>query len=311
MAAPLEHQPVMLQQVLEGLALRQDGIYVDATFGRGGHAGAILERLGPEGRLLAMDKDPEAVQAALARFGSDPRFHIEHGSFSMLGDMAQRHGITGRTQGVLFDLGVSSPQLGDAGRGFSFLADGPLDMRMDPTAGPSAADWLATASESEIADVIHHFGEERFARRIARAIVAARTEAPLTRTGQLADLVARAVPTRERNKHPATRTFQAIRIFVNQELDDLQQGLAAAVEVLAPGGRLLVISFHSLEDRLVKRFMRRESRGEPLPREIPVTGTPVAGRLRVIGRARKPANDEIQANPRARSAVLRVAERAA
>lgn len=305
------HHPVLLGEVLESLALRPDGNYLDGTFGRGGHAEAILERLGPEGRLYAMDKDPQAVQTAERRFGSDPRFCIRQASFAMLGEWMQALGMVGRLNGVLFDLGVSSPQLGDAQRGFSFQADGPLDMRMDPTSGVSAADWLATAQESEISRIIKEYGEDRFARRIARAIVSAREKTPLRSTGQLAALIQSAVRTREHHKHPATRTFQALRIHINRELEDLDAGLHQALQVLAPGGRLVVISFHSLEDRKVKRFMRAEARGEELPLEVPVRGEPAAGRLRLVGKARRPGEAEVSRNPRARSAMLRVAERAA
>jgi len=311
MAQEQAHRPVLLEEVLEALSVQPHGRYVDATFGRGGHAGAILERLGPEGRLLAMDKDPEAVAAARRRFGSDARFTVERGSFAMLEQRVRSLEWAGSVSGVLLDLGVSSPQLDAAERGFSFAHDGPLDMRMDPASSPSAAAWLATASEREIARVLKDYGEERFARRIAGAVVQTRDRTPLTRTVQLADLIARAVPARERGKHPATRSFQAIRIHINRELDELKEGLRQAVEVLGPGGRLAVISFHSLEDRMVKRFMRRESRGDPLPPGLPVRGEAPPGRLRLVGKARRPGEAEVAANPRARSAVLRVAERAA
>jgi 16S rRNA (cytosine1402-N4)-methyltransferase len=305
------HHPVLLNEVLESLALRPDGNYLDGTFGRGGHARAILERLGPGGRLYAMDKDPQAVQTAIRRFGEDSRFHFRKASFATLEEWMRAMGMAGRLSGVLFDLGVSSPQFDDPQRGFSFQSDGPLDMRMDPDAGVSAADWLAAADEKEIARVIKDYGEERFARRIARAIVSSRVKAPLRTTAQLAELVAAAVPGRERHKHPATRTFQAIRIHINHELEDLQAGLRQAADVLQPRGRLVVISFHSLEDRCVKHFMRDQSRGEQLPPEIPVRGEPVPGPLRIVGKARRPGADEIARNPRARSATLRVAERAA
>lgn len=305
------HHPVLLGEALDALALRPDGNYLDGTFGRGGHAEAILEQLGPEGRLYAMDKDPQAVQTAERRFSRDPRFCIRQASFAMLGEWMQTLGLTGKLHGILFDLGVSSPQLDDARRGFSFQADGPLDMRMDPHAGMSAADWLASAEEAEISIIIKELGEERFARRIARAIVVARDKAPIRTTGQLAELIRSAVRTREHRKHPATRTFQAIRIFINSELDDLDAGLQQAVEALAPKGRLVVISFHSLEDRKVKHFMRAESRGEELPPEVPVRGVPPPGRLRLVGKARRAGDAEVARNPRARSAMLRVAERAA
>jgi 16S rRNA (cytosine1402-N4)-methyltransferase len=303
------HRPVLLQEVLDGLAVRPGGIYIDGTFGRGGHAAAILDRLDASGRLFAVDKDPEAVRVAGERFGRDARFHMQRGTFAMLGQLAREQGITGRVSGVLLDLGVSSPQLDDPARGFSFLKDGPLDMRMDPDSGVSAAEWLAAAGEAEIVRVLQEYGEERFARRIAQAIVRGRAERPLRTTQQLAALIAAAVPTRERHKNPATRSFQALRIQVNQELQDLALALEQLVDLLEPGGRLAVISFHSLEDRMVKRFLRRESRGEELPLDLPVTGGPAPGRLRLIGKAIRAGAQEIAANPRARSAVLRIAER--
>lgn len=303
------HRPVLLEEALDGLAVLPDGIYIDGTFGRGGHAAAILGRLGPAGRLYAVDKDPDAVRVAQERFGRDARFQIRRGTFAMLGQLARDEGVAGRVSGILLDLGVSSPQLDDAARGFSFLKDGPLDMRMDPDSGLSAAQWLARADEAEIARVLQEYGEERFARRIARAIVQTRGERPIVTTQQLAELIAQAVPTRERHKNPATRSFQALRIQVNRELQDLEAALEQALDALAIGGRLCVISFHSLEDRIVKRFMRRESRGEMLPPDLPVTGGPAPGRLRLVGKAIRPGARELDVNPRARSAVLRVAER--
>lgn len=303
------HRPVLLEEALDGLAVLPDGIYIDGTFGRGGHAAAILGRLGPAGRLYAVDKDPDAVRVAQERFGRDARFQIRRGTFAMLGQLAREEGVAGRVSGILLDLGVSSPQLDDAARGFSFLKDGPLDMRMDPDSGLSAAQWLARADEAEIARVLQEYGEERFARRIARAIVQTRGERPIVTTQQLAELIAQAVPTRERHKNPATRSFQALRIQVNRELQDLEAALEQALDALAIGGRLCVISFHSLEDRIVKRFMRRESRGEMLPPDLPVTGGPAPGRLRLVGKAIRPGARELDVNPRARSAVLRVAER--
>jgi len=303
------HQPVLLAEVLEGLRIRADGIYVDGTFGRGGHAGAILAELGPHGRLLAMDRDPDAVQSAHRQFGDDPRFEIEQGAFTMLSRLVSQRKLTGRVNGMLLDLGVSSPQLDDARRGFSFMDDGPLDMRMDPGSGISAAQWLAQAGEREISDVLFEFGEERHARRIARAIVRAREAAPLHTTRQLAEIIAAAVPQREPHKHPATRSFQAIRIFINRELEELQSVLEQAPDILAHEGRLEVISFHSLEDRIVKRFIRDEHRGEQPPPGLPVAGAPHAPRLRPVGKAIRPGHEEIAANPRARSAVLRIAER--
>lgn len=302
------HLPVLLEAAVAALNLRPDGCYVDGTFGRGGHAGAILARLGANGRLIAFDQDPDAVTDARARFGADPRFQIEHVSFSALQVVAEREGLVKRIDGLLLDLGVSSPQLDDPRRGFSFQQDGPLDMRMDPSRGRSAADWLATAAEDEIAAVLRDYGEERFARRIARAIVQTRIERPLRTTGELAALVERASPLREKHKHPATRSFQAIRIFVNRELEELQDALRQALTVLAVGARLVVISFHSLEDRIVKRFLRDAAHGERLPKGLPVTEGDRHPRLRLIGKAQQAEAAEVSANPRARSAVLRVAE---
>lgn len=282
---------------------------MDGTFGRGGHAGAILAVLGPEGRLLAMDRDPAAVQSAEQQFGSDPRFEIEQGAFTMLSSVVAQRQLQGRVNGLLLDLGVSSPQLDDASRGFSFSADGPLDMRMDPSSGSSAAEWLESASEKDIAHVLKKYGEERFSRRIARAIVAARHTAPLRTTRQLAELIAAAVPVREKNKHPATRSFQAIRIYLNGELDEIAAVLDQVPGMLAPHGRLAVISFHSLEDRIVKRFIRDEYRGEPPPPELPLAGMDYVPRMQPVGKAIRAAEVEVNSNPRARSAVLRVAER--
>jgi 16S rRNA (cytosine1402-N4)-methyltransferase len=303
------HLPVLLDEVLDALAVKPGGVYVDGTFGRGGHAAAILAQLGPGGRLLAMDKDPAAVRSARKQFGNDPRFEIEQGAFAMLSQLLAQRQLQGRVNGLLLDLGVSSPQLDDAARGFSFTADGPLDMRMDPDSGISAAQWLQQADEREIVAVLRELGEERFAGRIARAIVRTRNSAPLQTTRQLAELVSAAVPTREARKHPATRTFLALRIFINHELDDLRAVLAQVPEALAPHGRLAVISFHSLEDRIVKRFIRAEFRGEPVPAEFPLAGMDHRPRLRPLGKALRCSEAELQRNPRARSAVLRVAER--
>ena len=309
MTAEVEaHIPVLLEEAVEALNVRPDGIYIDGTFGRGGHAGRILERLGAEGRLLAFDRDEEAVLVARRRFGADQRFTIVHGSFSEIARVAAEHGLARRVDGLLLDLGVSSPQLDDPNRGFSFQSDGPLDMRMDRTRGQSAAEWLARAEEDDIATVLREYGEERFARRIARAIVTRRQAGPIAGTRELADLVVRACPAKERHKHPATRTFQAVRIFVNRELDELQLCLRDSLDVLARGARLVVISFHSLEDRIVKRFMRDAAQGPRLPKGLPVTHSEVRGRLRILGRSRRPSEAEQAVNPRARSAVLRVAE---
>ena len=302
------HVPVMLEEAIGALAIRPEGIYIDGTFGRGGHSQRILGALGEGGRLLAFDKDEQAVRVAQQRFGADPRFAIVHGSFAGVAAAAIDRGLRHRVDGLLLDLGVSSPQLEDPARGFSFLADGPLDMRMDRRQGESAAQWLAKAREEDIAMVLREYGEERFARRIARAIVARRARRPITATRDLADLVAQACPIKERHKHPATRTFQAIRIHINRELDDLKTCLRESLEVLARGARLVVISFHSLEDRIVKRFMREAARGPLVPKGLPVVHAKVQGRLRVLGKALHPSEDELQDNPRARSAVLRVAE---
>lgn len=306
-----EHTPVLLDEVLAGLAVRPDGRYCDATFGRGGHTAAILGALGPAGRLVAIDRDPEAIRAGRQRFAAEARLTLVQGSFGSLEERVRAAGFERELDGVLLDLGVSSPQLDEAARGFSFMQDGPLDMRMDNESGQSAAQWLAKAGEREIADVIRGLGEERFARRIARTIVATRAEAPITRTAALAALVAEAVPTREPGKHPATRTFQAIRIHVNGELDALESALPQAVRLLAPGGRLCVISFHSLEDRIVKRFIRREEQGDPVYAGLPNVPVHARPRLKRVGGAVMACEAEVRANPRARSAVLRVAERLA
>jgi 16S rRNA (cytosine1402-N4)-methyltransferase len=303
------HEPVLCEEAVAALNIRPDGIYVDATFGRGGHARKILARLGAEGRLLAMDRDPEAEAEAKRAFGGEARFVMVRRPFSMIGQTIAEHGWQGQVNGILFDLGVSSPQLDVAERGFSFLREGPLDMRMDPDRGESAAAWLAHAEEREIAEVLHTLGEERHARRIARAIVRARAESPITTTRQLATIVAAAVPTRERHKDPATRSFQAIRLHINRELEELREALPQAVAALAPGGRLAVISFHSLEDRIVKLFLRREEKGEELPPDLPVRAAEIAARLRLVGKAQRASEAEVARNPRARSAVLRVAEK--
>jgi len=303
---------VLLAEVLEQFAIREAGIYVDGTFGRGGHSEAILARLGPTGRLFAMDRDPDAVAAGRLVAQADPRLTVVHAEFSRLGKQVRERGWEGRVDGILLDLGVSSPQLDAPERGFSFLHDGPLDMRMNPQApGPNAAQWLALAPEAEIAQVLRDFGEERFARRIARALVQARRDQPIERTGQLAAIVAAANPAWERDKHPATRAFQAIRIHINRELEELAQGLEQALQVLAVGGRLLVISFHSLEDRMVKRLFRQGVQGDVLPRGVPVTAAELRPRLRLPTSMLRAGPAELATNPRARSARLRVAERLA
>ena len=316
-ASGAEHVPVLADEALDGLAVAAGGRYVDATYGRGGHSGRVLERLGPAGRLLAVDRDPDAVADARRRHGDDPRFGIVRADFAALGDVlgdvpgdasdgwGDWHGTL---DGLLLDLGVSSPQLDVAERGFGFSRDGALDMRMDPDSGSSAAEWLATVDEDELATVIREYGEERHARRIAGAIVAARGEAPLTRTAQLADVVKRAHPRWERHHHPATRTFQAIRIRVNDELGALRAVLADAAAMLRVGGRLAVISFHSLEDRIVKRALRRPPPDARVPRHLPQP--PAAPHpWRALGKARRASDAELARNPRARSATLRVAER--
>ncbi|WP_343043877.1 16S rRNA (cytosine(1402)-N(4))-methyltransferase RsmH [Marichromatium bheemlicum] len=302
------HRSVLLEEAVNALVTDPNGRYVDATFGRGGHSRAVLARLGAAGRLIGLDRDPEAVAAARAL--TDSRFRILHRPFSAIATALAEAGEHAPLSGLLLDLGVSSPQLDTAARGFSFSADGPLDMRMDPTRGESAAAWLMRAEQQEIARVLREFGEERFAKRIARAICERRAEAPLRTTAELAALVERAQPgRREPGKHPATRTFQALRIQVNDELGEIERCLDQVCDLLAPGGRLVVISFHSLEDRIVKHFMRRESRGAVLPKGVPVTGGPAPGRLRLLGKAQRPSTAESESNPRARSAIMRVAER--
>jgi len=302
----LAHRAVLLEEAVAALAIRADGVYVDATFGRGGHSRSILGRLGPAGRLIALDRDPQAVAA-----GSeirDPRFSIAHAPFSELARVLDR-AQAGQVQGVLADLGVSSPQLEDPARGFSFRADGPLDMRMDPTRGVSAADWLATATEQQIREAIGGYGEERFAKQVAKAIVDARAREPLVRTEQLAAVVAAAVRTREAGQNPATRTFQALRILVNRELEEIAMMLPQATARLAAGGRLAVIAFHSLEDRLVKRFLRACST-DSLPADLPIRARDLPQPpLTLVGRAQRASDAEVAANPRARSATLRAAER--
>jgi 16S rRNA (cytosine1402-N4)-methyltransferase len=303
------HQPVLLEESVTALALRPDGVYFDCTFGRGGHSRAILARLGAAGRLVGLDRDPQAAAAGESLADQDRRFTMVRASFSGVATVAESCGLAGRVDGLLLDLGVSSPQLDDPGRGFSFSADGPLDMRMDPETGESAAQWLGNASEAEIAAVLRDLGEERFAGRIARAIHRTRLDGPILTTRALAALCEAVVPTREPGKHPATRTFQAIRIYLNRELDELTACLAQVCDLLASGGRLVVISFHSLEDRIVKRFIRNQARGEQFPRGVPVTADRAKPRLRPIGKAIHASPLEVAANPRSRSAVLRVAER--
>ncbi len=305
----IEHHPVMLQEVLQGLNIDPAGIYIDATFGRGGHARAILETLNQQGRLLVLDKDPEAIRVAEELSQQDDRLISYQSSFSHLQTLCEKEGIVGRVKGILMDLGVSSPQLDTAERGFSFRLNGPLDMRMDPTCGVSAAEWLNEAEEQEIAWVLKSYGEEKFYRRIARAIVVARTVLPLETTQQLAEIIAKANPAWEKHKHPATRCFQAIRIWINRELEDLTGALDQALAVLAVGGRLAVISFHSLEDRIVKRFIQKHEKGDEYPRDLPIMARELHPKLQRVVRQMKPSLVEIEQNSRARSAVLRVAEK--
>lgn len=307
MSAVLPHATVMLHEAVEALRIRPDGIYVDGTFGRGGHSRLILENLGKNGRLIALDKDPEAV--AVGRLITDARFRIVHSPFArlrtVLGELAVR-----KVDGVLLDLGVSSPQLDDERRGFSFRFNGPLDMRMDTSSGVTAAEWLAGVDEGLLREVIRDYGEERFAKQIARALVVARQKQPVVTTQQLGRIVSETVRTREPGQNPATRTFQAIRVYLNQELDELAHVLPQCVDVLNTGGRLVVISFHSLEDRIVKRFMREMTQGNHLPRGLPIREAELPpGKLRLVGRAMRPSPQEVASNPRARSAMMRVAER--
>ncbi|MGD8782961.1 MAG: 16S rRNA (cytosine(1402)-N(4))-methyltransferase RsmH [Thioalkalispiraceae bacterium] len=304
-----EHETVLLNEAIDALRIKPEGVYVDGTYGRGGHSQMILEQLSESGRLLVMDKDPDAIAEARQRFQDDPRTYIYSGSFANISDALDETSWNQPADGILLDLGVSSPQLDDAERGFSFRRDGPLDMRMDPEQGLSAAEWLAQVKEDELVSVLFEYGEERYARRIARAILREREKLAITRTQQLASIVAQAVPTREKGKDPATRTFQAIRIEINHELDDLKTCLAASVDSLKKGGRLVVISFHSLEDRIVKRFMREQSRGKQYPHDLPIRHVEMNAHLKLIGKAIKASKNEVQFNPRARSAIMRVAEK--
>ena len=307
----MEHFPVMYAESLQALDIKADGIYLDCTFGRGGHSRGILERLNNDGKLLAFDKDLDAIHSAYAQeMLEDTRFSLQHGSFAELEEAVKTRGWEGLVDGILMDLGVSSPQLDNPERGFSFLKDGALDMRMNTEVGISAAQWLARIDEAELVKVLFEYGEERFARRIANAIVKMREHTPITSTLQLAVLIAEAVPVKEKHKHPATRSFQAIRIAVNHELDDLQVALQQSVNILKPGGRLVVISFHSLEDRIVKRFIRKESGRKYNPGKLPVKESEIErGLLKKIGKACRAEKKEILLNPRARSAIMRIAEK--
>jgi 16S rRNA (cytosine1402-N4)-methyltransferase len=311
MTNSFRHITVLLDEAVAGLAVRADGCYLDGTFGRGGHSRLILEKLGPDGHLLGFDKDPLAIATGNALAAEDGRFVVVQRSFAELGEEVAVRGLAGKVAGVLLDLGVSSPQLDDAERGFSFLNDGPLDMRMDPARGVSAAQWIATAAEDEIARVFKEYGEERFAKRMARAVVQRRAERPFERTADLAQVLTDANPAWEKGKHPATRAFQGLRIHINNELGDLERGLDAALEALEVGGRLVVISFHSLEDRIVKQFMRRHAKGEQdkLPRDLPIIPKAFEPRLKLFGKPQYASDAELKANPRSRSAVMRVAEK--
>jgi 16S rRNA (cytosine1402-N4)-methyltransferase len=309
--AVTEHSTVLLQEAVDALIIDPDGLYVDGTFGRGGHSAELLSRLSVKGSVIAIDKDLDAIASGNARFSGDQRLSLVHGSFADIANIIEQVGVQGPVSGVLLDLGVSSPQLDQADRGFSFLRDGPLDMRMDTSKGQSAAEWIASADEQEIANVIKEYGEERFARRMAAAIVRQRAEIPIERTVQLAKIIAEAHPAWERGKHPATKAFQAIRIFINRELADLDDLLQQVIDTLAIGGRLVVISFHSLEDRRVKRFIRDQHRGIQLPKNLPIPDVDRGVRLIKVGKAVKPSAVEVENNVRARSAVMRIAERVA
>ncbi|MDP0098043.1 16S rRNA (cytosine(1402)-N(4))-methyltransferase RsmH [Glaesserella parasuis] len=306
-----KHITVLLHEAVDGLAIKPNGTYIDGTFGRGGHSRLILSKLGEQGRLIAIDRDPRAI--AEAKTITDPRFQIVHSTFSSIPEICEELGLIGKIDGILLDLGVSSPQLDEAERGFSFMRDGPLDMRMDTTKGLSAMEWLAQVSVDDLAWVLKEFGEERFAKRIAQAVVSYNKSASekISRTLQLAQIIADAVPFKDKHKHPATRSFQAIRIYINSELDELEKALNSALTVLAPEGRLSIISFHSLEDRMVKQFMRKQSKGETVPKGLPILESELNKNipLKTVGKAIMPSEAEIEANPRSRSAVLRVAEK--
>lgn len=303
------HETVLLKEAVESLNINESGVYIDGTFGRGGHSQKIIEKLGPNGKLIVVDKDPQAIERAEEMFADDGRCLIFHGSFAEVDQYIESIGLAGKINGVLLDLGVSSPQLDDAERGFSFSNDGPLDMRMDSSKGETAAEWIATADERDIAIVLKEYGEERFAKRVANFIVERREEEAITTTWQLVSIISNAIPRKEKHKHPATRSFQAIRIFINRELDDLEECLGKTFDILDIEGRLVIISFHSLEDRMVKRFMRNNSTVMRLPPEIPIVPEELKPRMKLVGKANKASESEVEQNPRARSAVMRVAER--
>ncbi|MDF2939779.1 MAG: mraW [Gammaproteobacteria bacterium] len=305
------HQSVLLQEAVEGLAIKPDGIYIDGTFGRGGHSAAILEKLSDQGRLVVIDKDPQAIEVAQSRYGSDKRVSIVHQGFCELEAIAEQFNLMGQVDGILLDLGVSSPQLDEASRGFSFMREGPLDMRMDTTRGESVAEFLEHVDEKTLADIIWRYGEEKFSRKIARAVVESRTEHPLKTTLDLAKLIEQSIPKVDKFKHPATRSFQALRIYINHELEELEQALAASLKVLKMGGRLAIISFHSLEDRIVKQFMQAQSQPPALPRGLPVRQSEINAlqKMRWCIKMQRADEEEIARNVRARSAILRVTER--
>jgi len=304
-----QHRPVLLKEAVEALAIKPDGFYLDGTFGRGGHSAEILARLGESGKLLAMDQDPLAIEEAQEKFAGDTRFEIVRENFENMEALVASRKMMRQVDGVLLDIGVSSPQLDDASRGFSFIKPGPLDMRMNPDAGQSAAQWLASVDEYDLTTVLMHYGEEKFARRIANAIVETRKETEINDTVQLANIIEAAIPVKPKNKHAATKSFQAIRIHINRELEVLEHALQSGLNVLAVGGRLAVISFHSLEDRMVKRFFRKMSQGPQIPKDIPILAKDLEQPFKLIGKAIKPGQQEVQENPRSRSSVLRVIER--
>ena len=305
---PFVHQSVLLHETVDAIVADKNGIYVDATFGRGGHTRCLLSKLSAEARVLAFDKDPEAIAVGQQLMAEDSRFTIIHDSFAGLQQHIEAQQLTGKIDGIMADLGVSSPQLDDASRGFSFMNDGPLDMRMNPDQGQSAAEWLQTISESELADVFFQYGEERHSRRIAKAIKKALEQAPITSTKTLAEIIATAHPAWERHKHPATRCFQAIRIAINQELEDIKIFLPQAIAALKPQGKLAVISFHSLEDRLIKQFLQKQARGDDLPRDLPIRNSELNPQVKLLGKTAA-SHEEVSANPRARSAYLRKAQK--
>lgn len=305
------HETVLIAEAIDALSIRKDGIYVDATFGRGGHSKLILENLGAKGSLIVFDKDPEAIEAARIIKGKDERLQIAHAPFGEIEEQLTALGLNDGVDGILFDLGVSSPQLDNAERGFSFLRDGPLDMRMNPEAGQSAEEWINSAAETEIADVLYQYGEERHSRRMARRVILERAEKRITTTAELAEIIKEANPAWERDKHPATRAFQGIRIFINDELGELERGLEQSLKMLKVGGRLVVISFHSLEDRMVKKFIAKHAKGDSYPRGLPIPQDMLSPKLNPIGKRIKASALEVDRNTRSRSAVMRVAEKIA